>query len=57
MIRLKVIMKVVSSKDIIKIYRNKIWKLHGVPQKVLSNRGPQFISKFIEDLTKALETK
>ena len=50
-------MKVVSSKDIIKIYRNKIWKLHGVPQKVLSNRGPQFISKFMEDLTKALETK
>jgi len=41
---------------IAKIYRDKIWKLHGIPRKTLSNRGPQFISKFMEDFMKALET-
>ena len=47
----------VSLEDIAKIYRNKIWKLHGVLWKVLSDRGPQFTSKFIKDLIKILETK
>jgi len=43
--------------EIVKIYRDKIWKLHGVPRKICSNRGPQFASKFIEEFTKALGTK
>ena len=47
----------VSLEDIAKIYRNKIWKLHEVLWKVLSDRGPQFTSKFIKDLIKILETK
>ena len=57
MIRLKVMTIAVSSQDIAKIYRNEIWKIHGVLQKILSNQGPQFISKFIKDLSKMLETK
>jgi len=47
----------VSSQGIAKIYRNDIWKLHGIPRKILSDRGPQFASKFMEELTKALGTK
>ena len=42
---------------IAKIYKDDIWKLHGVPRKILSNKGPQFASKFIEEFTKALGTK
>ena len=42
---------------IAKIYRDEIWKLHRVPRKILSNRGLQFTSKFMEDFTKVLETK
>jgi len=57
MIRLKIMTIAVSSQDIAKIYRNEIWKIHGVLQKILSNQGPQFISKFIKDLSKMLETK
>jgi len=56
-IRLKVTTTAVSLENIVKIYRDEIWKLHGVPWKVLSDRGPQFTSKFMEDLTKILETK
>ena len=47
----------ISSEEIVKIYRDDIWKLHGVPRKILSNREPQFASKFIEEFTKALGTK
>ena len=47
----------ISSEKIAKIYCDEIWKLHGVSKTILSNRGPQFTSRFIKKLTKALETK
>ena len=47
----------VSLEEIAKIYRDDIWKLHGVPRKILSDRGPQFASKFMEEFTKILGTK
>jgi len=56
-IRLKTTTTNISSEEIVKIYQDDIWKLHGIPKKVLSNRGPQFASKFMEKLTKALGTK
>ena len=56
MVRLKAIMTNVSSEEIAKIYQDKIWKIHGVLRKILSDRGPQFVSKFMKEFTKALET-
>jgi len=47
----------VSSKKIVKIYQDKIWKLYGIPKIILSDKGPKFTSKFMENLTKALGTK
>jgi len=57
MTRLKAATATVSLEKIAKIYKNKIWKLYKVPQKVLSDKRPQFTSKFIVNLIKALETK
>jgi len=57
MIRLKATTMNISLEGIAKIYRDDIWKLHGIPKKILSNRGPQFASKFMEEFTKALGTK
>ena len=57
MVWLKATTMNVSLERIAKIYRDDIWKLHGVPRKILSNRGPQFASKFMEEFTKALGTK
>jgi len=57
MIHLKATTTNISLEGIVKIYRNDIWKLHGIPRKILSNRGPQFASKFMEEFTKALGTK
>ena len=57
MIRLKAITMNILSEEIAKIYRDKIWKLHEIPRKILSNRGPQFASKFMEEFTQVLGTK
>ena len=47
----------ISSEGIVKIYRDNIWKLHGVPKKIFSDRGLQFTSKFMDKFTKALRIK
>jgi len=57
MIQLKTTMTNISLEGIAKIYRNNIWKLHGIPRKVLSDRGPQFASKSMKELTKTLGKK
>ena len=57
MIQLKVTTTNISLEEIAKIYSNKIWKIHGILRKILSDRGPQFASRFMEELTKALGIK
>jgi len=57
MIRLKATTTSVSLKEIAKIYQDKIWKLHEIPRRILNDRKPQFASKFMDDLTKALDMK
>jgi len=57
MIHLKAITMNNLLEGIVKIYRDDIWKLYGVPRKILSDRGPQFASKFMKEFIKALETK
>ena len=57
MIRLKTTITNISLKGIAKIYRDDIWKLHEVHRKILSNREPQFTSKFMKEFTKALGIK
>jgi len=57
MIRLKAMTTNILSEEIVKIYWDKIWKLHRIPKKILSDRRPQFASKFMEELMKALRTK
>jgi len=42
--------------NISKIYRDKIWKLHGIPKKILSDKEPQFASRFMKKFIKALGT-
>jgi transposase InsO family protein len=40
-----------------KIYIARILSLHGIPKTIVSDRGPQFVSKFWEELHKSLGTK
>jgi len=57
MIRLIPTTTSISSSEVAKIYRDNIWKMHGIPKKIISNRGPQFASTFMGELCKALEIK
>ena len=40
MVQLKAATTNISLEGIAKIYMDDIWKLHGIPRKILSNRGP-----------------
>jgi hypothetical protein len=39
------------------LYIARILSLHGVPKTIVSDRGPQFVSKFWSELHKSLGTK
>jgi hypothetical protein len=39
------------------LYIARILSLHGVPKTIVSDRGPQFVSRFWEELHKSLGTK
>ena len=39
------------------LYIARILSLHGIPKTIVSDRGPQFVSKFLEELHKSLGTK
>ena len=34
-----------------------VWKLHGLPEEVISDRGPQFMSNFMRGLSEILGIK
>jgi len=36
------------------LYHNNVWKLHGLPNMVVPNHGPQFASAFMKELNKIL---
>ena len=37
-----------------KLYRDQVFRLHGIPRKIIHDRGPQFASKFMTKLYKLL---
>ena len=38
-----------------RLFRDNIWKLHGLPESVISNREPQFAVELTRELNKMLE--
>jgi hypothetical protein len=45
-----------SSAKLAELYMSKIMCLHGVPKKIVLDRGSQFISKFWEKLHESMDT-
>jgi transposase InsO family protein len=39
------------------VMRDRVYREEGLPQKVISNRGPQFMSGFVRELYKLLRVK
>jgi hypothetical protein len=44
----------ITSQGVANLYRDNVFKEHGLPRKVISDRGPQFVSNFIKELYKKL---
>lgn len=47
----------VTSEGMARLYRDNVWKLHGLPTQVISDRGPQFVSQFMKELNSILGIK
>ena len=47
----------VNSVGVTHHYRDHVWKLHGLPEEVISDWGTQFISQFMQELSKLLGIK
>jgi len=37
-----------------RLFRDNIWKLHGLPESIISDRGPQFVAGIMWELNKIL---
>ena len=37
-----------------RLFRDNMWKLHGLPKSIISDRGPQFVAELIRELNKML---
>ena len=38
-----------------RLFRNNMWKLHRLPESVVSDRGPQFAAELMKELNKMLK--
>ena len=45
----------VTSEGIARLFRDQVWKHHGLPLQVISDRGPQFVSNFMRELNRLLD--
>jgi len=43
------------AKGLARLFRNNVWKLHGLPESVISDRGLQFVVELTKELNKMLE--
>ena len=44
----------INAEQTVDLYISHIWKLHGLPKKIISDRGPQFTSKLVKGIFKRL---
>ena len=47
----------VGALGLAKLYRDHVWKLHGVPKEVISDRGKEFCNGFMKQLYKLIGTE
>jgi len=45
----------ITAEDLAKLFRNNMWKLHRLPESIISDRGLQFVARLMKKLNKMLE--
>ena len=46
-----------SAPAVARLFLDYVWKLHGLPETIISDRGRQFVSVFWKELTTRLRVK
>jgi len=46
-----------SAEGLARLFRDNMWKLHGLPESIISNRGPQFAAGLMKELNEMLGIK
>jgi len=46
-----------SVEGLARLLRNNVWKLHGLPESIVSDRGPQFAAELTKKLNRMLGIK
>jgi len=46
-----------SAEDLAKLFRNNVWKLHGLSESIISDRGLQFTAGLMRELNEMLGIK
>jgi len=47
----------VTAEGAARLFLHQVWKLHGLPKYVVSDRGPQFVARFTRELYRLLGIK
>jgi len=47
----------ISVEELTRLFRDNIWKLYGLPESIVLDRGPQFAAEMTKELNKILEIK
>jgi len=42
------------AKGLARLFRDNVWKLHGLPESIVSDRGPQFVAELTKELNRML---
>jgi len=46
-----------SAEGLARLFRDNMWKLHGLPESIISDRGPQFVAGLMRELNEKLGIK
>jgi len=47
-------MKKTTAEGLARLFRNNVWKLHGLPESIISDKGPQFATGVMRELNAML---
>jgi len=48
-------MEKTSAEGLVRLFRDNVWKLHGLPESIILDRGPQFAAGLMRELNGMLE--
>jgi hypothetical protein len=46
----------ITALGLARLYRDHVWKLHGIPRDVVTDRGAQFCNEFMKELYRLIGT-